>query len=297
MAILLPQWSVTAPDAAIVGVIGEEGGGAEDLLRSAAGRRLGPEDSLDFSPAPALVIDHAFARRDAVARARASIALEQLRRGGCAILLASHEEDLLRALCDEIWWLEGGKIVQRGDPSEVLAAYNRHVAAKVRAWGSDFSSARLDPRWRRGDGRAEIESIDLEGEDHRPTQVWTSGEQAFIRLTIRFREAVPDPVAGILIRTRVGLNVYGTNTELERLALGPCEAGSRLCVTFAFRCDLCPQEYTLTAASHDPDGVWHDWIEDAVAFTVTDSRYTAGVANLRARVSYCLESTSFNRVG
>ena len=50
-----------------------------------------------------------------------------------------------------------------------------------------------------------------------------------------------------------------------------------------FRCDLCPQDYTLTAASHDPDGVWHDWMEDALDFTVTDSRYTAGVANLRAR--------------
>ena len=35
-------------------------------------------------------------------------------------------------------------------------------------------------------------------------------------------------------------------------------------------------------ASHDPDGVWHDWLEDAVAFSVTDGRYTAGVANLRA---------------
>jgi len=40
----------------------------------------------------------------------------------------------------------------------------------------------------------------------------------------------------------------------------------------------------LTAASHDPDGVWHDWIEDAIAFSVTDERATAGVANLRARV-------------
>ena len=42
----------------------------------------------------------------------------------------------------------------------------------------------------------------------------------------------------------------------------------------------------MTAASHDPNGVWHDWLEDAVAFTVTDTRYTAGVANLRAKVTY-----------
>jgi hypothetical protein len=32
------------------------------------------------------------------------------------------------------------------------------------------------------------------------------------------------------------------------------------------------------------DGTAHDWLEDVVAFTVTDERYSAGVANLRAKV-------------
>jgi lipopolysaccharide transport system ATP-binding protein len=72
---------------------------------------------------------------------------------------------------------------------------------------------------------------------------------------------------------------------LEKLRLGPCGAGDTLEVAFGFRCELCPQEYTLTVASHDPDGVWHDWLEDALAFSVSDSRYTAGVANLRATAS------------
>jgi lipopolysaccharide transport system ATP-binding protein len=39
-------------------------------------------------------------------------------------------------------------------------------------------------------------------------------------------------------------------------------------------------------ASHDPDGVWHDWLEDALPFSVADSRYSAGVANLRATVTF-----------
>jgi len=107
-----------------------------------------------------------------------------------------------------------------------------------------------------------------------------------VNVTVRFREAVADPVIGMMIRTRIGLNVYGTNTELERLKLGLRGAGDTILVTFAFRCELCPEEYTLTVASHDPDGVWHDWLEDAGAFAVSDDRYTAGVANLRARVSF-----------
>jgi hypothetical protein len=104
-------------------------------------------------------------------------------------------------------------------------------------------------------------------------------------VVVRFAEAVDDPVVGIMVRTRIGMEVYGTNTELEKVKVGPCVAGEVREVTFAFNCDLCPQAYTLTAASHDPNGVWHDWLEDAIAFTVSDTRYTAGVANLRAGVT------------
>jgi lipopolysaccharide transport system ATP-binding protein len=104
-------------------------------------------------------------------------------------------------------------------------------------------------------------------------------------VTARYRDPVDNPVIGVMIRTRIGLEVYGTNTELEQLKLGPCAAGSALRIHFRFSCDLCPGEYTLTAASHDPDGTAHDWIDDALAFVVTDSRYTSGVANLRAKVA------------
>jgi lipopolysaccharide transport system ATP-binding protein len=166
----------------------------------------------------------------------------------------------------------------------MLAAYRKHVAQRVRAWGETVQ-APLAPRVRRGDGRAEVVRVETVGENGKPTMVWRSGERAVVKVAVRFREAVSDPVVGIMIRTRIGLNVYGTNTELEQLKLGPCIAGTTLELAFAFWCELCPQEYTLTVASHDPDGVWHDWLEDAVAFSVSDGRYTAGVANLRAQVS------------
>jgi lipopolysaccharide transport system ATP-binding protein len=127
-------------------------------------------------------------------------------------------------------------------------------------------------------------SLETLDENGLPTQVWQSGRPVSVAVRVRFERAVADPVVGIMLRTRIGFEVYGTNTELEGLRLGPCQAGETLRVTFSFPCDLCPREYTLTAASHDPDGVWHDWLEDALAFSVVDERYTAGVANLRARV-------------
>ena len=288
-----------APDGAVIGILGEDRSGKSVLLRLAAGlekpesgqveagpsrRLLGLNDALQFAPVNVLLLEHTLARHDPLVRERAVVALDRLRRSGTTTLLVSHDEELLRRLADEIWWLHEGKLAARGAPDEVLPAWRKHIAARIRAWGATVA-APLSPTVRRGDGRAEMLRVETIGEQGQSTSVWRSGELAVVRVTVRFHQAVEDPVVGILIRTRIGLNVYGTNTELEKLKLGPCAAGDTLKLTFAFRCELCAEHYTLTVASHDPDGVWHDWLEDAVSFLVSDSRYTAGVANLRATVS------------
>jgi lipopolysaccharide transport system ATP-binding protein len=198
--------------------------------------------------------------------------------------LASHEERLLEIMCDEVWWLEGGRLAAKGDPAETLVKYRRHIAERVRAWGETIPP-RLTPSFRRGDGRAEVISIETVGADGKPTIVWKSGEMVAVRATLRFHQAVEDPVVGLLVRTQIGFEVYGTNTELERVKIGARKDGETVTVVFSFLCDLCPQAYTLTLASHDPDGTAHDWLDDAVAITVTDERVTAGVANLRAKVT------------
>jgi lipopolysaccharide transport system ATP-binding protein len=292
----LDQLTASAPDGALIAVIGEEGSGQRELLRLAAGlaqptagtvetptaaRYLGPADALDLNPVAALALDHTLAPRDPLTRAGE---LERLRRNGTTVLFTSHEPELIAALADEVWWLQEGRLHARGDHREILPRYQQHLATRLRAAGESLPP-RLAPSLRRGDGRAEIIALETLGGGGQPTIVLQSGEVATIRVTVRFQAPVEQPVIGIMIRTRIGFEVYGTNTELEKLALGPVAAGQTRRIAFAFPCLLCPQEYTLTAASHDPDGVWHDWMEDALAFSVADSRYTAGVANLRARVT------------
>lgn len=292
--------TASVPAGAIVGVTGEDSPALRELPRLAAGviapasgeiesgtprRLISVTDSLNFAPVSTLVLDHALATRDELVRARARIGIERLRRGGASILLVSHETGLLEALCDEVWWIQAGQIAMRGGAREVIASYHHDVARSLAEWSRSVAQP-LTPAMRRGDGRAVVQSIRTLDAAGRPSAVWRSGEPVAVEVTVKFEQAVADPVIGIMIRTRIGFEVFGTNTELENLKLGPVEAGAVLVVSFAFPCALCAQEYTLTAASHDPDGVWHDWLEDAVAFSVADSRYTAGVANLRAEVSF-----------
>jgi lipopolysaccharide transport system ATP-binding protein len=266
----LKTLQLTAPDGCIIGVI-EEGESFTWAI-----------EPFPQSPGNAVLL-YPLAKADAVTRAQTISRLLELRRGGATLLLISHDEPLFERCADEIWWLRDKQLVARGDPTEILPLYRRHVAAALRAAGNGQTPA-MAPAMRNGDGRAALESVELLGENGEPSTVWRSGENIAIRVSARYAAEVANPVVGILIRTRIGLNVYGTNTELENLHPGPLLAGETLRVTYRFRCDLCPGDYTVTAASHDPDGVWHDWQEDAVAFAVTDLRYTAGVANLRAQV-------------
>lgn len=269
---------ITAPDGSIIGVI-ETGNRS---MHAAGVTRLAPGEPMPDRPGN-YILDHTLSSSDAVAKSRAVSRLIELRRLGATIVLFSHDELLLESCADEIWWVRDGHLVSRGDPAELLAQYRRHIAEAIRASG-DNQAPVLSPAIRNGDGRAVLTQVELLGENGAPTTVFRSGENVAIRVTVRFLNQVADPVIGILIRTRIGLNVYGTNTELENLRLGPVAAGNSLRVTYRFKCDLCNGDYTVTAASHDPDGLWHDWLEDAVGFAVSDSRYTAGVANLRARV-------------
>jgi lipopolysaccharide transport system ATP-binding protein len=273
--IQFPEPNLTAPDGCIIGVIAE--GGPRLTAPGIVTREDLPAQAGNF------ILEHPFSKSDAVTKSLGISRLTEMRRAGGTFVIFTYDEAILERCADELWWLRDGKLAARGDPAEILPVYRRHVARTLRASG-EGQTASLAPALRDGDGRAALEGIELLGENGQPATVWRSGEQVAIRVSVRYHAHVDDPVIGILIRTRIGLNVYGTNTELEQLHPGPVEAGDLLRVTCRFRCELCPGDYTVTAASHDPDGVWHDWQEDAVAFAVADSRYTAGVANLRGQM-------------
>jgi lipopolysaccharide transport system ATP-binding protein len=278
-----------APDGSIIALIDEAVideaavDKASGSLTASGAHPIGPEAPLPAGPGN-YMLEFPLARAGRVERAQTVSALLRLRDAGSTFIIRTHDEPLIEACADEVWWTAAGSLIARGDPGEVLGRYRAHCAAALRAAGEGRTQT-LQPRFRAGDGRATLEAVELLGASLQPSVIFLSGEEMTIAVTVGFAAAVAAPVVGILIRTRIGLNVYGTNTELEGIRLGPVSPGDRLRILYRFPCRLCPGDYTVTAASHDPDGLWHDWAEDAVAFAVTDGRYTAGVANLAASVT------------
>jgi hypothetical protein len=262
------------PPHTILGLLGEEGSGIKVEL-----------ENLAYAATGMVLVNYTLDARDPLSQLRARRDLNLARRQGKTVLLASWNTALLTEVCDELWLIENGQVVAQAHPVEIVDRWNRGVLQRWRAEQAG-SNPPISPTMQRGDGRAHIREVELLDAQQQPVLAWKSGEDALIRVGVEFTAPVEKPVIGMLIRTRVGLDVYGTNTELENMDMGPRNNGERIRVTFRFVCDLCPGDYTLTVASHDPDGTWHEWLEDAVAFAVGDVRYTAGVANLRAKAAW-----------
>ncbi|HWB87230.1 MAG TPA: ABC transporter ATP-binding protein [Bryobacteraceae bacterium] len=231
-----------------------------------------------------LIVDEALAVGDAVFANRCVRKFEELRERKITVLFVSHDLGLVKQLSDRAILLLNGRIEAEGKPKDVINRYIGLVLERQEA--RDKKEDRIGHTFRHGDGTSEILSVEILNSSGKPVTEVGAGEAITVRVRSRFREAKSDPMVGILIRTRIGMDVYGTNTRLEHLPLGDFEAGDELEVDFHIECWLTPQPYTLTVATQHSDGTSHDWLDDAIAFDVVDARARAGVADLRAQVEW-----------
>jgi lipopolysaccharide transport system ATP-binding protein len=234
-----------------------------------------------------LIVDEALAVGDAIFANRCIRKFEELKEKGVTILFVSHDLGLVKQLSHRAVFLLNGRIEAIGSPKDVI---DRYIGMVLERQKSDREksqrSTALRSSFRHGDGSSEVLDVQLVDEDGRSSLVFLSGQLICIRIRTRYHHRTVQPMVGVLIRTRIGIDVYGTNTRVEKFNTGTVEPGQEVEVTFRFRCNLTPQQYTLTVATQNSDGSSHDWLDDVLAFDVVSERQAAGLVNLDAEIEW-----------
>lgn len=240
-----------------------------------------------------LIVDEALAVGDAVFANRCIRKFEDLRQQKTTILFVSHDLGLVKQLSHRALLLLNGRVDTLGEPSAVI---NRYVGLVLERQNT-FEN--LLPRReqksvssRHGDRTSEVVDVLLTDETGKEVAVISSGDLITVRIRVRFNHSCVEPIVGVLVRTRIGMDVFGTNTKIEGLALGDLQAGTELTINFIFRAYLTPQQYTLTVATQNNDGTSHDWLDDVIAFEVIASVVRAGVADLKPELSWTVVKES-----
>jgi ABC-type polysaccharide/polyol phosphate transport system ATPase subunit len=80
-----------------------------------------------------LIIDEALSTGDAKFKEKSLNRIKELRTADRALILVSHALATIEDICNEVIWLNKGKLMMRGNPSDVIAAYREFVDARKSA--------------------------------------------------------------------------------------------------------------------------------------------------------------------
>jgi len=231
-----------------------------------------------------LIVDEALAVGDAVFANRCIRKFQELRDRKITILFVSHDLGLVKQLSTRAVFLLNGRVEAEGEPKHVIDRYIGVVLERQKAFDLSTTGLALAASNRHGDGSSQVVDAAVLDRQGNPVGVVSSGDPITIRVRTLFNQTCLDPMVGILIRNRIGMDIYGTNTKIEQVQLGRFTPGEEVEVDFTFECWLTPHTYTVTVATQDKDGSSHDWLDDAITFDVVSERQAAGVTNLRAEV-------------
>lgn len=242
-----------------------------------------------------LLIDEILSVGDAYFQQKCAKRMRSFKEQGVTILIATHDLGAVKSLCDEAALLHEGRVAGVGKPDEVLELYNaltakqasrtRYYLVTRTAAQDQKNQEKGTAPLRSGNLGAIISRVELLDELGEPCGILVVGQKVTVVVRAMFFEAIADPTVGILIRDRLGQDIFGTNTFHLGHHLGSFTPGEVLEIEFALVVDLGPGHYTLTVAVHTLDVHVHecfDWVDRVLAFEViasSDFRFI-GVAKL-----------------
>ena len=137
-----------------------------------------------------------------------------------------------------------------------------------------------------GTKRVEILDVSITDDRGRATDVLTSGKWYRIVLRVIAHADVHDLSSGIMIRNRLGIELYGVTTRSSGVVIPDLRAGQMFELEIAVQTWLAAGDYFLQVAAAGPDGVQYDCRVDAYHFTVIDTPhlFTTSVVNLNQKL-------------
>jgi ABC-type polysaccharide/polyol phosphate transport system ATPase subunit len=207
--------------------------------------RLGFSVAINVDP-EILMVDEVLAVGDESFQRKCMEKFADFRAQGRTVIIVSHALGTMRSMCDEVAWLDHGKVQGVGDPADLVDGYVG-ASHEDRVQPAEDEKESSGARW--GSGEIRLTSAELL-HDGRPTSHVPTGGDATFRLHWSAKEPVREPVFGLALYTLAGVHVTGPNTRDADLSTGTVSGDGHLELRIP-RLMLTPGTYELTAAVFD----------------------------------------------
>lgn len=266
------------------------------------------------------IVDEALSVGDVRFQLKCFARLKQLKESGSTILLVSHSTEQIAAHCDRAILLDKGRLILDGSPRKVINHYLDLMFGKKSCGFSPVDVGSEDLRHPRDSVPTELPStsdqfgrrthynpseyrwgdragcisdfILISREEKFPTFVVT-GDEVLLLVTFRFDRDIVNPIFGFAVKTKEGVTIYGTNSELKPHPgfMKEARAGSAATVAFRFVCLLPGGDYFFSIGLASRSGVEiipHDRRYDSIHVKVQSQNDFSGLADLQCSLEPCI---------
>jgi lipopolysaccharide transport system ATP-binding protein len=226
-----------------------------------------------------LIVDEVLSVGDSYFQHKSFARIREFKDQGTSIIFVTHGMGDVRALCDRVILLDGGKVLREGLPDEVVDYYNALIAEK------QDSKLTIEQR-REGNGWLITQSCTFEATvasltlldrlTQKPLETVVVGQEVTLRLVARLSADVPRLVLGYMLRDRTGHLLWGTNTFHTRQIVERLDCGSSIEYDLHFVCSLGPGSYSFSPALVSSDTHLQDcfeWVDNALVFDVVNTNH------------------------
>ncbi|WP_134325118.1 ABC transporter ATP-binding protein [Cumulibacter soli] len=228
--------------------------------------RLGFAIAVNLDP-EILIIDEVIAVGDEEFQRKCFEHLYKLRQRGVTIVVVSHSLGIVADLCDEVAWLDKGRLMGVGPARELIDKYlgvvnERETAAleEQDATGADTEGLQDMGSHRRGSGEIRVTSFETRDANGEICPFIKTGEPCELRINFKAEEPLENLTFGLGLLHESGASLAGPNSGYEGAISVAAGAGF-----VSFRMDAVPMQpgnYAISTAIVDK-GHTYDYLDQA----------------------------------
>mgnify|MGYP000394695343 FL=1 len=253
-----------------------------------------------------LIVDEALSVGDVFFQAKCYQKFEDFKRDGKTILFVSHDLGSISRYCDRVILLNKGEKQSEGKPKDMINLYKRLITTKADnnqntdskdkelvsinsisgEWKKNFT---VNPKLEEyGDGKANIIDFAIIDNEGNLTNVIEKGTKFTVKTKIRIEEPIKDPIFTLTFKNVRGIDITGTNTMLEDIRLGVCNAGECYIASYEQEMNLQGGEYLISMSCtgyENGDLKAHHRLYDLLSITVVSDKNTVGFYDMNSKVT------------
>jgi len=207
-----------------------------------------------------LLIDEVLAVGDMAFQRKCLERVDEFKGQGCAILLVSHDPNLVGELCDQALWLNEGHVVANGPAQAVAQQYamkmqnetqRRTPASRAPVALANGGELRVNQN-RFGSLEMEIDQVRLLNAERQPVERMQSGEALSVEMQYTLPAGLPAPIFGVSISREEGEVCFEASTAASG-AQSPGSPGKGQVTLHIQRLDLVGGDYFVEIGAYKPD--------------------------------------------